>query len=108
MNLHFQILVKSSPIPITNGAIVSEIYHIEHTCLASAFLTFVVNESGALKGVKVGGKTIGPVKATENYINRCILKDPKSMFSVLEPIEVHIFAECVVQKFLRMDGSFYY
>jgi len=46
------------------------------------------------------------IRALENYVNRIILKNPKSMYSPLEPIEVRIFAENVVRRFRGMGGKF--
>ncbi|MGH9988161.1 MAG: hypothetical protein ACRD8W_29850 [Nitrososphaeraceae archaeon] len=46
------------------------------------------------------------IRALENYINRIILKDPKSMYAVLEPVEVRIFAENTVRRFKSMGCNF--
>lgn len=76
--------------------------YIEH------FIAYIIKDSGALNGIKIGGRRIGPIKAIENYINGLVLRNPKCMYSVLEPVEVRVFAENVVNRFKGMGGSFSY
>ncbi|MGH9982707.1 MAG: hypothetical protein ACRD8W_01975 [Nitrososphaeraceae archaeon] len=66
------------------------------------FIVFLMKEIGFKQ------ETVNhAVRALENYINRDILRRPEtSMYKVLEPIEVRIFSEVAVKRFVDMGGHF--